>query len=146
MISTHYLHFINNNIKKLQTAIFYNFSESILKFPACIIHVDNIDKDGHLLFGLQKPYRDISDFDTCFAGQLHFYNKYFDYYIVVYGNATIIEGKELWTKEALISFNILNATYQHSKKAITPTFLEKLITRLISHDKRRMTWQLNNIL
>jgi len=145
MISSPSLHFINNNIKKLQTAIFYNFSDSILRFPACIIHEISSDKNGQLLFLLQKPYRDISDFDNSFAGQLHFYNKHFDYYIIVYGNASIVGGKDLWAKEAQISFNIVHATYHHCQKLTTPRHLRDLITGLFSHNKRRMTWELNNV-
>ncbi|OQP63817.1 hypothetical protein A3860_23040 [Niastella vici] len=136
MISSYYLHFINNHIEKLQTAIFYNFSQSILKFPACIIHVDRIDKEGHLLFSMQKPYRDISDFDNSFAGQLHFYNKRFDYYIILYGNATIIDGKDLWMKEALLRFRIINASYHYSKKAKTFTPMRDFFTSLFSYEKR----------
>jgi len=77
-------------IQNLSTAIFSDFSSSILKFPTSIIHVLEVSKDGKLLFELPRPYTDISGMEASFPVALHFYNKKYNYYVNVDGLAHII--------------------------------------------------------
>src|SRR5690349_9194597 len=85
MIHAKQLQFINDRIEKLNTAIFYNFSKSLLKFPVTIIYVTGFDENGDILFSVKKPYEDITDFDKEFPAQLKFYNKMYRFYVTVYG-------------------------------------------------------------
>jgi hypothetical protein len=122
MISGNYLNFISNRIEKLNTAIFYNFSKSLLKFPTCVIKVTGFDEDGNLWFALKKPYEDITEFDNEFPAQLKFYNKMHRFYVTVYGTATLISDKAMHADNAYIRFLIFNADYYCSKKKFKSRF------------------------
>jgi hypothetical protein len=122
MISGNYLNFINSGIEKLNTAIFYNFSKSLLKFPTCVIKVTGSDENGNLWFAVKKPYEDITGLDKEFPAQLKFYNKRHRFYVTVYGKATLIPDKPMHTDNAYIRFRIFNANYCCSKKRIKSRF------------------------
>ena len=138
------LNFISNGIKNLGTAIFSDFSTSILKFPTCVITISNIDKSGNIWFHIKKPYEDISGFDKEFSAQLQFYNKNYNYHITAHGNATIIlKENELATdqsagNETLIRLRIFNAEYCYSRKngkTDSGNYINKLITWLFIDEK-----------
>jgi hypothetical protein len=122
MISVNYLNFISNRIGKLNTAIFYNFSNSLLKFPTCIIKVTGFDKYGNLWFAVKKPYQDITGLDKEFPAQLNFYNKMHRFYVTVNGKATLIPDKGIHADQAYIRFRIFYADYYCSKKNIKSRF------------------------
>lgn len=136
MISHNHLDFIVKIIEKLNTAIFYNFSKSLLKFPTCIIKVTGFDENGHIWFAIKKPYEDITDFDNEFPAQLKFYNKMYRFYITVYGKATLIRDQEMQDNNAYIRFRIFNADYHCSKMNIKPRFkLKDFINALLAYEK-----------
>lgn len=118
-----FLKFIKVKLEKLETALFYNYSRAVLRFPTTIIQLLKIDNDGNIWFKTRKPYNDISGLDKEFPGELHFYKKSFNYYIIVRGTATIVTtepgfvnreaGVPIYGKrdEVLLSFKISAAEY-----------------------------------
>ncbi len=137
MTSRNYLNFTSKKIEKLNTAIFYNFSKSLLKFPTCIIKVTGFDENGNIWFAVKKPYEDITDFDNEFPAQLNFYNKMYTFYVNVYGKATLIRDQKMQADNAYIRFRIFNADYYCSKKNIKTRFkLKDLIKALLAYEKR----------
>ncbi|MDP4149765.1 MAG: hypothetical protein Q8927_05315 [Bacteroidota bacterium] len=88
------INFITRGMERLGTAIFSNESRSILRLPTSIIKIAGIDT-GLVWFTARAPYEDLNGLDRTFPAQLQFYRKYFDYYIVADGDATIIlDGNE----------------------------------------------------
>jgi len=150
MTSDKYLNLIYNGIKDLGTAIFFDFNPSILKFPTSVITVSNVDRSGNIWFTVKKPYKDISGFRKEFFAQLQFYNKNYDYYIIVQGKATIIinekerptdrtVGKPVTAyNETLIRLRIFNAEYFCSRKNERPGFsgyIDKVANWLLNDKK-----------
>lgn len=143
MISGNYLAFISNSIEKLNTAIFYNFSNSLLKFPACIIRVTGFDENGNLWFAVKKPYEDITGLDKEFPAQLNFYNKIHRFYVTVYGKATLIPDKGMYADQAYIRFRIFNACHYCCKKKIKPRIkIADFLNNLFSFENaEHRSWQ-----
>jgi hypothetical protein len=89
MLTHKYLRFISRKIKNLRTAIFFDYSPAILKMPASVIRVSDVDESGNIWFTVKKPYRDMSGVESRFFSQLRFYNKMFSYFIIIHGVAII---------------------------------------------------------
>jgi hypothetical protein len=104
---------ICHGIKMLETAIFYDFSTSLVKFPNSLISVTHIDYTGQLRFMMFKPYKDLTGINKVFFAQLKFYNKNYNYQITVQGKAAILEEMEEQSEEEklLIGFQIEQAEY-----------------------------------
>ena len=104
---------ICHGIKMLETAIFYDFSTSLVKFPNSIISVSHIDYSGQLRFLMFKPYKDMTGVNKVFFAQLKFYNKKYSYQITVQGEAAILKEMEGPSEEEkiLIGFQIEQADY-----------------------------------
>jgi hypothetical protein len=79
-------------IKKLSTAIFFDFDDSVLKLPNSIVKVLYVGQGCEIWFSILKPYSDVSGMEKSFPVSLHFYNKNFDYYINVEGIAGIVSN------------------------------------------------------
>ena len=136
MFFGNYLNFIDDRIEKLKTAIFYNSSQSLLKFPTCIIKITGFDESGNIWFTVKKPYDDITDFDSDFQAELQFYNKSYSFYITVYGKATIIPEKNVSADEALIRFRIFKAKYYYSKRKVRTRFnITGFISSLFTYER-----------
>jgi len=107
----------------LETALFYNFSNAVLKFPVTVIHLSKFDKEGNLWFLLKKPYKEISGMDSLFPAQMNFYKKACPFYERLEGTATIA-GEEK-NEMVLIKFRISKAHCFHRKSQIESTLVPK---------------------
>jgi hypothetical protein len=122
---------ICHGIKMLETAIFYDFSTSLVKFPNSIISVSYIDYSGQLRFLMFKPYKDMTGINKVFFAQLKFYNKKYSYQITVQGEAAILNDVEGQTEEEkiLVGFQIEQADYwrkMHPNHQSLLDYVEKL--------------------
>ncbi len=136
MATYRFLNFIKARIEKLGTALFYNYSMSVIKFPATVIRIFKVDQDANVWFKMRNPYNDISGFDKEFPAELHFYKKDCSYYITLRGEVTITtEQKELpfnqpgfFTPadehELLLRFKISTAEYFPIKEKTRPYSLD----------------------
>lgn len=99
--------FLKTETEELGTALFYNFSNALLKFPTSIIQLSKFDEEGNVWFQMQKPYQEIEGMDKTFASQLNFYKKGCSNYITLTGTAAI--AAEEITGTVTIRFKISNA-------------------------------------
>lgn len=94
MARGNHMDFCGDRLRDLQTAIFTDFSDAVLKFPTNVISIENVDNLGNIFFRVRKPYRDTSGMSQRFFARLQFYNRKFDYYITVEGWAVIVPGED----------------------------------------------------
>ncbi len=86
----HHMIKMNDQIKKIGTAIFFDESDSILRFPNSVVHVLSTSKNGDVWFAISKPYTDASGLEKLFPVRLQFYNKDCDYYLTGDGIASVV--------------------------------------------------------
>ncbi len=88
--------FLQERIQELQTALFFDDSESLLKLPTHVITAAEIDSEGQLWFVIPKPAQELGAFNHAFHAKLDFFKKGKDFYIKVIGNASIVtDSKEM---------------------------------------------------
>ena len=93
MLTHRYLRFISRKVKNLRTAIFFDYSPAILKMPASVIRISDVDESGNIWFAVKKPYQDMSGVEHRFFSQLRFYNKMCSCFIIIQGIAIIVTDK-----------------------------------------------------
>ena len=88
----------------LQTGIFTDFSNSIQKFPTCIVKILSTDNEGYFWFVLPRPFIDIGGIKNKFFAQLDLFNKNHNFYLKLNGIASIENGfKEFPGKPSQLS-------------------------------------------
>lgn len=125
MLSDKNLYFLKDKIQDLQSAIFYNFSTSVLKLPPTVVNIAHMDEIGQLWFYVHKPVQSLAYFDHEFPAQLQLYKKGKQHRIQVHGKAVIVDdpeelnsialnyGQAIENKEEmfLMKVKIINAEY-----------------------------------
>jgi general stress protein 26 len=104
--------FLQERIKNLGSAIFFNQSDAVLKIQTSIVRITHVDDDGYLWFFMQKPQQQLNEFEKEFPVKLDFFRKGLDYSLQVIGKACIVNDPE---EVAFITTNIEelgNATQQ----------------------------------
>ena len=86
---------IEQGITELQTALFRDFSPSVIKFPNSIIRIGDISDQGNIIFSVSRPFKNLSGVEPRFAAELRFYNKLYAYMITLTGTASIVDQNEL---------------------------------------------------
>ncbi|MGE5519211.1 MAG: hypothetical protein ACM3VS_04715 [Candidatus Dadabacteria bacterium] len=86
--------FLQEKIEEIGSAIFTNESEGILKLPSSIITRLKVDDYGYVWFWVQKPYKQLQEFDSGFPVRLDFFRKGVDYYIQAEGNGFVVTDPE----------------------------------------------------
>lgn len=86
--------FLQEKIKNLTSAIFFNQSDAVLRLPACIVRINHIDEYGYLWFYIQKPPQQLTEFEKEFPVKLDFFRKGLDYSLQVLGNGYIVNDPE----------------------------------------------------
>lgn len=86
---------IATKLANLKTAVFLDFSESIVKFPTSIVPIISANKDKEIWLSLPRPYPDISGMEKAFPVALHFYDKKIDYYMNVDGVAKLVSNGDV---------------------------------------------------
>jgi len=127
------LSFLTTKMQELGSALFYNFSTAVLKFPVSIINFIKVDELGQIWFSVAKPKQSLENFDPEFPGQLHFYKKNVSYHLKTHGKAMIVsDPEELFNLEedlkqfamkedtVLLKFKILKAEYFDSEEKENP--------------------------
>src|SRR5262245_60443216 len=109
--------FLQEKIKNLGSAIFFNQSNAVLKLPASIVRIIHADEYGYLWFFMQKPQQQLTEFEKEFPVKLDFFRKGVDYSMQVIGKAYMVNDPEevavvTTTDEEL---GELSRTYQQDK-------------------------------
>ncbi|MDR3712053.1 MAG: hypothetical protein P4L51_04500 [Puia sp.] len=82
--------FLQEKIQELETALFFDDSESLLKIPTHVITKTEIDVEGQLWFVIPKPMQHLGAFNHEFHAKLDFFKKGKDFHIKVIGKANIV--------------------------------------------------------
>ena len=86
--------FLKEKIQEIGSAIFFNLSQSVLKFPTSIVETLKVDDFGFVWFSIQKPKQDLREFDKEFPVRLDFFKKGKNYFLQVEGKAWIVNDPE----------------------------------------------------
>lgn len=94
MSTTSQLNFLQEKINAIGSAIFFNLSDSVLKFPTAIVTTLKVDDFGYVWFYVQKPKQNIREFEVEFPVRLDFFKKGKNYFLQVLGKASVISDPE----------------------------------------------------
>jgi general stress protein 26 len=97
------LQFLQEKIKEIKTAILFNLSDSVLKFPTTIVSTVKTDDFGYVWFFVKKPKQDIREFETEFPVRLDYFKKGKECFLQIMGKAWVITDPEELT--SFISLN-----------------------------------------
>lgn len=94
MLSSKHLHFLQDKIQDLRSALFFSMNNSVLKFPTSVVSALKVDEVGQVWFFIRKPSQHISEFDKQFPARLEFYKKGKQYFLKILGKACIVNDPE----------------------------------------------------
>jgi general stress protein 26 len=97
------LHFLKEKIQDLGSAIFFNLSDSVLKFPTALVSCQEVDDFGFMWFWVQKPRQSVREFENGFPVRLDFYRKGKSFFLQVTGNAWVVTDPEEITQMAPVA-------------------------------------------
>jgi hypothetical protein len=86
--------FVQQKIEEIGTAIFFNLSDSVLKFPTTIVSTLKVDDFGFVWLLVQKPKQSLREFEEGFPVRLDFYKKGKNYFLQVSGKAWVVTDPE----------------------------------------------------
>lgn len=88
------LNFLRERIHEIGSAIFFNLSDAVLKFPTSIVSTLKVDDYGYVWFFMKKPKQNIHEFEAEFPVRLDFFKKGKEYFLQVMGKASIVMDPE----------------------------------------------------
>lgn len=129
MQASQQLHFLQQKVREFRYALFFNQSDSVLKFPAALVSNPTLDAYGYLWFWVQKPKQEIGAFESGFPVRLDFYRKGANSFMQVTGKAWIVTDPEellavsqmpafaIETERVLVKVKLLCADYHEQEVA-----------------------------
>jgi hypothetical protein len=156
MLTEKNISFLSQKLTELETALFINQSDAVLKIPAAIIHLIKVDEAAQMWFLIPRPTQHLSEFERAFLSDVQFYQKGKHYFIRVIGNAHIVSDPEeinglvemkeevkklALTSKVLVKVNIEKFNHYEMKKRSSQPILNKLQVRLqhlIFNQRRRI--------
>jgi hypothetical protein len=112
------LNFLQEKIREIGSAIFFNQSDSVLKLQTSIIQTLKVDDFGFVWFYMQKPKQDLREFDREFPVRLDFFKKGINCFLQVTGKAWMVNDPE--------EINTLDTLTEEEKQAIDEMVLIKV--------------------
>jgi len=88
------LQFLQQKIKEINSAIFFNLSDSVLKFPTTLVSTLKVDDYGYVWFFVKKPKQNINEFEKEFPVRLDYFKKGTEYFLQIMGKAKVIIDPE----------------------------------------------------
>ena len=86
--------FLQDKIQGIGSALFYNLSGGVLKFPTTIVSILKVDECANIWFFTNRPEQQLNEFDREFPAHMQFYRKGKGYYLQIIGKAYIINDPE----------------------------------------------------
>jgi hypothetical protein len=86
--------YLQEKIKNLGSAIFFNQSDAVLKLPTSIVRIIHVDDYGYIWFFVQRPQQRLTEFEKEFPVKLDFFRKGIDYSLQVIGTGHIVNDPE----------------------------------------------------
>lgn len=94
MLTANDLDFLREKINDLQSALFFNTSNAVLKFPNCIISTLKMDEAGQVWFFVNRPEQYLHEFDREFPARLDFFRKGKRFFLHLTGKAYLVTDPE----------------------------------------------------
>jgi len=94
MASHQQLTFLQEKIREIGSALFFNLSESVLKLPTTIVTTLKVDDFGFVWFFVQKPMQNLKEFEKEFPVRLDFFRKGSGCYLQVNGKGWVVADPE----------------------------------------------------
>jgi hypothetical protein len=147
MLNDKNLHFIKEKIQDLGVALFHCHSKSLLKIPNTVIQTLTVDDNGDILFFINRPRQQLSEFDQEFLAGLNYFKKGKDYFLNILGKARIVNDPEelmyitdlsqielenALTTQVLIKVKILKVDFYNNEPQRKPYLISKAQTVLYS--------------
>ena len=70
MRSSNSIPFLQNKIQGIGSALFYNMSGGVLKFPTTIVSILNVDELANIWFFTNRPEQHLQEFDKEFLADM----------------------------------------------------------------------------
>ncbi|HWI92241.1 MAG TPA: hypothetical protein VNT20_13250 [Flavisolibacter sp.] len=132
MATNQQLSFLQEKIREIGSALFFNLSESVLKLPTSIVSTLKVDDYGYVWFFVQKPQQSLKEFEMDFPVRLDFFRKGSGCFLQVNGKGWVVsdpeelngfvtlpeDAKKLAMNEmVLVKVKIMKAEYYETKTA-----------------------------
>src|SRR5687768_4248867 len=102
MATNQQLSFLQDRIREIGSAIFFNLSDSVLKLPTSIVTTLEVDDFGFVWFFIQKPQQSLKEFESEFPVRLDFFKKGTSCFMQVSGKGWVVtDPEELHTLSSL---------------------------------------------
>ena len=88
------LNFMQEKIREIGSAIFFNLSDSVLKLPTSIVTTLEVDDYGFVWFFIQKPLQSLKEFEMEFPVRLDFFKKGTSCFMQVSGKGWVVTDPE----------------------------------------------------
>lgn len=124
------LSFLQERIREIGSALFFNLSESVLRLPTSIVSTLKVDDYGFVWFFVQRPKQSLKEFETEFPVRLDFFKKGSGCFLQVNGKGWVVfdpeemnmfvtlpeDAKKLATNEmVLVKVKIMRAEYYETQ-------------------------------
>jgi general stress protein 26 len=94
MATNQQLSFLQDKIREVGSAIFFNLSDSVLKLPTSVVSTLKVDDYGYVWFFVQKPKQTLQEFEMEFPVRLDFFKKGISYFLQVMGKGWVVNDPE----------------------------------------------------
>lgn len=136
------LSFLQEKIREIGSALFFNLSESVLKLPTSIVSTLRVDDFGFVWFFVQKPQQRLNEFETEFPVRLDFFKKGSGCFLQVNGKGWVVndpeelnsfesldgeERKLAMSEMVLVKVKIMRADYFEAKTASQQTWWQNAV-------------------
>lgn len=88
------LSFLQERIREIGSAIFFNLSDSVLKLPTSLVSTLEVDDYGYVWFFIQKPKQNLKEFENEFPVRMDFFKKGTAYFLQVMGKGWVVTDPE----------------------------------------------------
>jgi hypothetical protein len=97
MATNQQLNFLQEKIREIGSALFFNLSDSVLKLPTSIVTTLRVDDYGFVWFFVQKPMQNLKEFEREFPVRLDFFRKGSGCFLQVNGKGWVVTDPEEMT-------------------------------------------------
>lgn len=129
--------FLQEKIREIGSALFFNLSESVLRLPTSIVSTLKVDDYGFVWFFVQRPKQSLKEFDSEFPVRLDFFRKGSGCFLQINGKGWVVtdpeemnafvtlpeDTKKLAMHEmVLVKVKIMKAEYYETKTSNSQTW------------------------
>ena len=124
--------FLKEKIQDINSAIFFNLSEAVLKLPTSIITTLKVDEFGYVWFFVERPRQQLNEFEREFPTRMDYFRKGKDHSLQIMGKAWIVTDPE----ELAMAIDLSDEVKQ---KAVSTLELEATKRNINGHFETRET-------